>query len=187
MGITGKNKTHEPESAHSGCGGLRHLQMLLPLFFFASLLLLAACTSIDCPVQNSVYTKYGLYKADGTPDTLRDTLTVYIARQDKTDSVLVNCNVNTTKLDLPISYSAPEDTLYLAMKDTFNVMRFDTIHVAKTNYPHFESVDCNMSFFHDITGVRYSRHVIDSIAINKSSVNYDSSTEHFHVYLKPRR
>ena len=43
--------------------------------------LLAACTSIDCPVQNAVYTVYSLKKADGTPDTLKtDTLWVWTPR-----------------------------------------------------------------------------------------------------------
>ena len=40
----------------------------------------SACSSIDCPVQNSVYTNYALYKADGGVDTLRDTLSVQIGR-----------------------------------------------------------------------------------------------------------
>lgn len=186
MGETGYNKPNKEKTTMGRHRSYRPL-MLMPLFLFVSLLIVTACTSIDCPVQNSVYTRYGLYKTDGTPDTLNDTLTVYISRRNKKDSVLVNRNVNTTKLDLPISYNAPEDTLFLMMKDTFNVLRYDTIYVAKTNYPHFESVDCNMSYFHEITGIRHCHHVIDSIAINKPSVNYDPSTEHFHIYLKPRR
>ena len=40
------------------------------------LLVLAGCTSIDCPLNSSVYSYYGLYKADGTADTLNDTLTI---------------------------------------------------------------------------------------------------------------
>lgn len=171
----------------NGRRGRRFTLRFLMFYFFTFLLFFLSCTSIDCPVQNTVYTIYNMYKSDGTRDTLRDTLTVYITRSNGTDSVVLNRSVNTTEMNLPISYSAQEDTLCLVMKDTLSVIRFDTIFVSKTNTPHFESVDCSASFFHEITGVRHTRNVIDSIVINKSSVNYDSSTEHFHVYLKPRR
>lgn len=167
------------------CGG-RFTLRFLPLYFFTFLFFMS-CTSIDCPVQNTVYTIYKMYKSDGTRDTLRDTLTIYISRSNGTDSVLLNRSVNTTEMDLPISYSGAVDTLCLVTKDTLSVIRFDTIFVSKTNTPHFESVDCSASFFHEITDVKYTRNIIDSIVINKPSVNYDSSTEHFHVYLKPRR
>lgn len=89
-------------------------------------------------------------------------------------------------MELPISYQNHEDTLIFELKDTFNVLRRDTVWIAKTNQPHFESVDCNISYFHEITSVRWTNEAIDSIGINKKDVNYDASTEHFHIYFKAR-
>ncbi len=154
---------------------------------YISVLALAAtaCSSIDCPVQNSVYTVYKAVKSDGTPDTLRDTLTIATARRDGTDSVLLNRSVNTTAFNLPVSYTAPADTLFFRIGDEEGYT-LDTVYVSKENTPHFESVDCNISYFHNITSVAHTRHAIDSIAINKPSVNYDASTEHFHIYFKAR-
>ena len=52
-------------------------------------IVLAACTSIDCPVQNTVYTIYDLKKADGTTDTLtKDTLWVWTERADGSDTII---------------------------------------------------------------------------------------------------
>ena len=146
---------------------------------------ICSCSSVDCPVQNTVYTVYDVYSRAGVADTLRDTLTVSTTRRDGTDSVLLNRISKVTTFDLPISYNDPEDTLFFEFKDNTSYT-LDTVYIKKDNFPHFESVDCNISFFHNITGVRHTRNIIDSIAINKQSVDYDASTEHFHIYFKAR-
>ena len=177
---------------------------LLPL---ASCLLLLACSSIDCPMNNTVSTKYGLYKSDGRIDTLRDTLTVItkqrIAGQDP---VALNRSVNTTSMDLPISYQGDEDVLYflrsfpyqyettvineegIEVDTILNLTAYitDTVTVVKTNRKHFEAIDCTPSFFHTIRNDSYTRNGIDSIVINNPEVNYDASKEHFRVYFKSR-
>jgi hypothetical protein len=58
------------------------------------------------------------------------------------------------------------------------------VWVKKEDFPHFESVDCNASFFHRLTDVRHTRHYIDSIVISNPSVDYDQKTEHFRLYPK---
>lgn len=150
-------------------------------------LTVGACSSIDCPVQNTVYTAYGVYKNGGERDTLRDTLTIYTTRRDGMDSVLLNRGVNTTKFELPMSYNDPEDTLYFTVIDQQAHAVTDTVYIKKDNYPYFESVDCNIAFFHNITSVRWTHHAIDSIAVNKQHVDYDASTEHLHLYFKADR
>lgn len=165
------------------------LKRLTPMFImlFSSFFILAACTSIDCPVQNSVFTVYNLKKGyDLGVDTLRDTLTISTIRMEGNDTVLLNKNINTTTFSLPISYSNAEDTLFfeISNKDWHSI---DTVYIKKDNTPHFESVDCQVSFFHDIKEVRTTNYAIDSIVINKSLVDYDQTTEHFHIYFKNRR
>ena len=151
------------------------------------LLLLTACSSIDCPVQNTVYTVYTLHKSDLSTDTLNgDTLTVYSRRHNGSDTLLLNQITAVTQFTLPMGYSNPEDTLYFYLK-VADGETTDTVWIKKENQPHFESVDCSAAFFHHITAVRHTRNGIDSIAINKSTVNYDGNTEHFHLYLKARR
>ncbi len=161
----------------------------LSVIIVALTLVVCACSSVDCPVQNTVETVYHAYKRDGRPDTLADTLTIFISRKNGTDSILLNRSLRTTSFHLPISYKNPEDTLLFEFKDTMPGGRtiLDSVFITKTDMPQFESVDCHIAFFHNITGVRWTRGLIDSIAINNASVNYDSSKEHFHIYFKARR
>ena len=156
------------------------------LFVLMALVLaLCACSSIDCPVQNTVRTLYVLKKQNAEPDTLKDTLFILTPRADGSDTILLNAAINLSALSLPIGYSNPEDTLVFYFRnDTFQAL--DTVWLKKDNYPHFESVDCNASFFHNITAVRSTHNAIDSIVINNPSVTYDTETEHFHLYLKSR-
>ena len=161
---------------------------------------ISSCSSIDCPVQNTVNTKDNLVNADGTTDTLNtDTLWIWSPRAngkasrdyqlDDDDTLLINslCGPSATSFSIPISYTLPEDTIIFALLTRSGKELLDTILVKKDNQPHFESVDCQASYFHTITNVRWTHNAIDSIAINNPNVNYDLSIEHFHLYLKADR
>lgn len=157
-----------------------------------------ACTSIDCPVQNLVYTQYAIMKSDGTPDTLNtDTIWIWTTRVDDTDTLLLSSSYeshtlvlnslygsNTTTFALPISNTLPEDVFYLLLRDTLQQEFIDTFVVQKEDFPHFESVDCQASYFHELKAVSTTHHTIDSISIHYSEVNYDLSKTHFYIYFK---
>lgn len=150
-------------------------------------IVIGACTSIDCPVQNSVYTLYGLMKSDGTTDTLTvDTLSITIRCADQTEKTLLDKLTGKSVFDIPISYTQQEDTLFFALCDTMGNTYRDTVYLKKENYPHFESVDCQATFFHKLTDVRSTHHIIDSLVINNPTVNYEATSEHFFLYLKAR-
>ena len=164
--------------------------MLCAAFFILHSAFFISCTSIDCPVQNLVYTNYALKKADGSTDTLNiDTLWIKTKRADGTDTLLLNalCGSTATKFSLPISYTQPEDVFITQLTDTSGIPDIDTIRIKKENYPHFESVDCQAAYFHEITSVATTQNIIDSIVINNPHVNYDATTAHFNLYLKANR
>jgi hypothetical protein len=138
-------------------------------------------------------------KADGKPDTLKnDTMWVWTQRINGTDTVIsrqiqgnleINClfGSSASTFDLPISYTQPEDVLYMLIRSSTGKRYYDTIRIKKENMPHFESVDCQASYFHTITAVSTTHDVIDSIVINIPHVNYDQNTTHFKLYLKANR
>ena len=149
-----------------------------------AMLLVAACSSIDCPIQNTVFTVYAVKGDAEVTDTLKDTLSVLTIRNDGVDTLLLyNRGTALTTFKLPISYDAPADTLYFFIWND-NYWSIDTVWIEKRNTPHFESVDCSATFFHDITAVRTTHNGIDTLIINNPSVNYESSTEHFHIRFK---
>ncbi len=144
--------------------------------FFTSLVF-EACSSIECPVQNTVATVYEC------GDTLKDTLTVHTKLKSGKDTILLNKKINATGFKLPISYQHPVDTLLF---ETVKLAVTDTVWVEKSDFPHFESVDCGVSYFHELRSVRSTNQGIDSIVITKSFVDYDPSKAHILIYFKSR-
>lgn len=136
-----------------------------------------SCSSIDCPVQNKVEMGCQL------TDTLRDTLSVTSRRKNGTDTLLLNRGVNLTLMKLPLSYQNPVDTLVLK---TMRMAVTDTVWVEKEDMPHFESVDCGLTYFHKIKSVRSTHLGIDTVTINKSLVDYDPTTAHLQFRFKAR-
>lgn len=160
-------------------------RMFAPFLLFALLLLVTACSSIDCPLNSLVYTQYQLMDATGKVDTLSDTLTISTNCSNGNDSVLINKSVNTISFSLPISYSHQQDIFFFETKDTLTKQTLlDTVSVTKEDIPHFESVDCAPAFFHKIVSINYTLHNIDSVIINYADVNYDTSKKHVYIYFK---
>ena len=159
----------------------RHLHGLWLLLAFG----ICACSSVDCPMNSSVYTVYQLYKANGVADTLKDSLSVIsFQKTPEQDAVLLNKIANISEFYLPISYQQTEDVLFFLFKDADIV---DTVTIRKENRNHFESVNCNPSFFHTITGVEHTKHMIDSIVVKNPEVTYDKGKAHFYIYLRADR
>ena len=77
--------------------------------------------------------------------------------------------------------------LCLLIRSSTGKKHYDTIRIKKEDMPHFESVDCQASYFHTITAVSTTHEIIDSIVINNPNVNYDQNTTHFKLYLKANR
>ena len=153
--------------------------------------LLVSCSSIDCSVNNLVRTKYQFYSSSGDSLNLLDTMTVVTMRVDGSDTIIYDANddvvfnkgVGISSFHLPISYSHPEDVLVFSFyRDSLHVT--ETVWVKKDDYPHFESVDCNASFFHNLTNIRYTQNCFDSIVIVNPSVTNDDKVLHVRIYPK---
>lgn len=154
------------------------------LWLMAMAIVLAACSSIECPLNNSVYATYKLYDADGNAYTLSDTLSILTKKHTTGDTTLLNSKTNATSFTLPMSYAGTTDVLILEMKDTLHNVVYDTITINKTNTPHFESTECGPAFFHTIEGVSHTSHKIESVIINDKEVNYDATKEHIQILFK---
>lgn len=117
-----------------------------------------------------------------------DTLSVWVHRVGRKDSLLLNrlCGAKATSFAVPASNVQPDDSLFTLLTDTTGQRWLDTICIQKTDHPHFESVDCKATYFHEINAVTITCHGIDSISINNKEVNYDQ-TETFFLYLKADR
>lgn len=146
--------------------------------------LLAACTSIDCPLNNTVSTTLLLA---GDVDTIPGMLTVTtpLSEADGNDSTLINLLSETDSLSLPTSYAREKDTFYFFLIDTVaGTASTDTLVIEKENYEHFESVDCSPSFFHSITAVTYTTNAIEKVEINNPNVTFNEVRANLYLYFK---
>lgn len=146
---------------------------------------MGSCSNTDCPLNNVVMTYYTLYSSStGSQTRLSDTLTVTTSAM-----TLLNRSVNQSAFSLPMSYAYAQDTLYFHFSNA-DASVTDTVMVSHTNQPHFVSLDCGTSIFHEITSVAWSArtataqlpHAIDSIVVIRNQVNYDQS-ENIRIYL----
>ena len=98
------------------------------------------------------------------------------------DSVLLNKAVGVVGFSLPVSQDHPVDEFYFNFfgKD-YNIT--DTVWIEKDDIPHFESIECKATFFHELKAVSFTEHVIDSLVIKKAFVDYDYKTTHINIYL----
>ena len=143
---------------------------------------LISCSTIDCPFNNHVYTKY---KLAGDVSKLTDYLTISTNKFEDSDPVLINSINDVDSFMLPMSYNRPEDVLFFSRSSASGGLTVvDTVTIKKQDTPHFESIDCNPSYFHRIEGIRYTHHGIDSIVIKNTNVTYDESKTHFEIYFK---
>lgn len=146
----------------------------------------AACSNIDCPLDNKVEVNCRFYDtATGGGVQITDTITITAAG---TDSVLFNYGYDISELFLPLSYTRTVDTFVVNIMGRY-ASAADTIFVAHTNEPHFQSVDCGMLMFHTIKDVAWTTHGgsatlsrIDSVAVAHSNVNYDEA-ENLKIYF----
>ena len=78
----------------------------IALLLVAVVAVIASCSSIDCPLNNTVYTKYRLA---GDVTTLDDTLTISVKRTSGADTVLLNKALRVDSFSIPLSYSHESD------------------------------------------------------------------------------
>jgi len=156
------------------------------LFLFLSVVLIISCSSIDCPVRNTVRTYYDIYDYNDEMLQLPDTLTVSSKRANGQDTILLNRTIGVQTFGLPVSYTQTEDTLiFHFFNENYNV--YDTVWIKKENYPHFESMECKVAYFHKITAYTYTMNAIDSLVLVNNKVDYEDQTTHFFLYPNSTR
>ncbi|MDY4653876.1 MAG: DUF6452 family protein [Prevotella sp.] len=148
------------------------------VFLGALTLVLGACDSIDCSLDNQVLCQMAFYDAQGRSVTLADTLTI---TAQGTDSILWNRGTETSQVGLPLSYYQAADTLLLTVTGEDYVMS-DQIIIEKENYEHFESLDCPVKMMHRIQRATATNYFIDSVVVVNPEVVY-SNGENIKIYV----
>ena len=143
------------------------------------IVLMSACDLLNCTQADVSLLKIEMYDASGNKVMLPDTLTITTCG---TDSVLVNRDLNTTEILLPLSYHAPADTFILRYYGKYYSLQ-DTLFVEKTNDLYFESPDCPTVMMHTIQEAFCTDEFLSSVEVANKKVNFEEVT-HLKLFVQ---
>lgn len=143
------------------------------------IVLMSACDLLNCTQADVSLLKIEMYDASGNKVMLPDTLTITTCG---TDSILVNRDLNTTEILLPLSYHAPADTFILRYYGKYYSLQ-DTLFVEKTNDLYFESPDCPTVMMHTIQEAFCTDEFLSSVEVANKKVNFEEVT-HLKLFVQ---
>ena len=142
------------------------------LALLASVLaLFSSCDLLNCTQADVSMLRMEIYDATGNKVMLPDTLTISACGTDK---ILVNRDVNTSEILLPLSYHALRDTFIMNYYGKYYSLR-DTLFVEKTNDVYFESPDCPTVMMHTILGASCTNEFLASVEVVSEKVNFEEA------------
>ena len=136
------------------------------------IVLMSACDLLNCTQADVSLLKIEMYDASGNKVMLPDTLTITTCG---TDSVLVNRDLNTTEILLPLSYHAPADTFILRYYGKYYSLQ-DTLFVEKTNDLYFESPYCPPVMIYTFQGGFCTDEFLSLVEVSNNTVNFEKVT-----------
>lgn len=148
----------------------RHIA--LPIAILLIILGMTACSSEDCPINNTVQGKMVFYNSLGDAVSINAMLSMTVVRP-QSDSVILNKKMNATDVAFPLSYTNETDTFIYCYDLNGTLVTYDTLYISHTNTPTLVSVDCGTAMFHTITAVSSTHTLIDTLIIKSPEVNYD--------------
>ncbi len=143
------------------------------------LVLLSSCDLLNCTQADVSLLRIEIYDAAGNKVMLPDTLTVSASG---TEAILVNRDVNTQEILLPMSYHAPVDTFILRYYSDYYSLE-DTLFVAKTNDVFFESPDCPTVMMHTIQSASCTDEFLGSVEVVNGKINFEDVT-HLKLFVQ---
>lgn len=143
------------------------------------IVLMSACDLLNCTQADVSLLRIEIYDASGNKVMLPDTLTITTCG---TDSILVNRDLNTTEILLPLSYHAPADTFILRYYGKYYSLQ-DTLFVEKTNDLYFESPDCPTVMMHTIQEAFCTDEFLSSVEVANKKVNFEEVT-HLKLFVQ---
>lgn len=123
----------------------------------------------DCSMTTRSWLQCNLYTIDENQMATNDTLDSLTITAYYTDSVILNNQKRVHSLMLPLRYTV--DSTVLVFR--YSRITTDTLIVYHTNTPYFVSMDCGYQMKQAISGIRFSRHRLDSIymSYNEAGIN----------------
>ena len=145
----------------------------------AVLIIVSSCDLLNCTQADVSLRRIEIYDAAGNKVMLPDTHTISASG---TETILVNRDVNTQEILLPMSYHAPVDTFIVRYYGKYYSFE-DTLFVEKTNDVFFESPDCPTVMMHTIQSAFCTDMFLGSVEVVNEKVNFEEVT-HLKLFVQ---
>lgn len=165
---------------------MRKFIHLLLLSFSAMLIITlhTSCEEENCSLAGRSMINGNLYKIDPETNVVeKDTLASLTVTAIDTDSVIINNQTNVMDISLPLRYTSDYTVLVFNYNDEENSTLNDTVYLKQNNTPFFESMKCGYTMTQVLTGVEYTKHMIDSIYILNPNANVNG-TENLKIFYR---
>lgn len=142
-----------------------------------------ACNTTGCLDNQSAVPLAGFYDSEGGAISLTGIEISGVGVPG--DSVLVEPGSSVAKVYLPMR-STRESTawcIHYTQEGLDNPALNDTISFGYTSEPYFASLECGAMYYYHIKEMRYTTHLIDSVAITDSLIT-NVDIERIHIYFR---
>lgn len=138
----------------------------------------------NCSLMGRSMVNCILYKIDPLDDSVGfDTLASLTVTAFETDSIIINNQKEVRDLSLPLRYTTDKTILVFHYNLEDKPELNDTVYITQNNTPFFESMKCGYTMTQVITGVKYTKHLIDSINIKSPNANVNG-TENLKIFYR---
>lgn len=141
----------------------------------------------DCSMEGRrmIYCKFYTIDPDNPTVVLKDTLDSLTITALGTDSIILNNQKKVTMLSLPLRFTKDTTVFVLHYDYKRRPLYTDTLYVAHTNVPYFQSIDCGYLMEQTIKKATFSETEIDSLFIaNNEAASYE--TENIKLFFHYR-
>ena len=154
------------------------------VFLLCALALFAACGGNGCLDNQSAIPLAGFYSAETGQQIGISSLEIHGIGAPG-DTLLVTSGATVQQVYLPMRSSKTSTAwcLHYTQGDLADPAFNDTIEFTYNTLPYFVSEECGASFRYHITQLRYTRHLIDSVAVTDSLVT-NIDTERIQIFFR---
>lgn len=133
--------------------------------------LLAGCNTSGCTDNRNSLPLAGLYTDKGEQASFTALSVGGIGAPD--DSLLVSPAETVSRVYLPLRSTASSTSFFFSFDispDSIPLVVSDTLTLDYTSTPYFNGEECGASYRYNITAMRHTRHIIDSVALTDREV-----------------
>jgi hypothetical protein len=142
---------------------------------------ISSCTGEpDCSIAGRPLLRCYIYTYDSENKTIdRAALIQLTVTAFETDSVIINAQTDVQDISLPLRYTKEITVFVLHYNNSDEVT--DTITVNHHNTSYFLSLECGYEMKQNVTNVKYTKHLLDSISVRSNNTNVDGQ-ENFQLF-----